>query len=409
MLGVVKSGVLGALRRAVMLACVALATANGAARASEPEIAGMGARSSAMAGTGAADVDGYDATYTNPAGLISSTRRRLTLGYVYGHYHLRMDGAARPVDDTNGVVLGAAVPLGFTGVMRDRLAIGLGFYFPTGVLNRARTPFPDEARLALLDTRTQVVSALVGIAARVHPRLNIGVGVLVLATMTGNVVITPDAGGRLQTQVEEQIVVNYTPIVGLQAHVARGLKLGLVYRGESRAGYDVQIHANLGDRLPIEIPLLRVAGVAQYDPTQIALEAAWQARPWLLVAGGVTWKHWSAFPLPSENATAAAPMQPATGFHDTAVPRIALEAGGRLGRVRLYGRAGYAFEWSPAGVSTVLIDADRHLISGGLGLAWQHRYGTLQLDGFAQWHQLADSSRASGGFVLCGLTLGEDL
>jgi hypothetical protein len=37
---------------------------------SEPEIAGMGARSAAMAGTGVADAEGYDATYTNPAGLV---------------------------------------------------------------------------------------------------------------------------------------------------------------------------------------------------------------------------------------------------------------------------------------------------------------------------------------------------
>lgn len=391
------------------MGCVALAAAVAPARGSEPEIAGMGARSSAMAGTGVADASGYDATYTNPAGLMTPTRRRLTIGYVYGHYQLTMDGAARAVADTNGVLLGAAVPLGFTGVMRDRLAIGLGFYFPTGVLNRARTPFPDQARLALLDTRTQVVSALVSIAARIHRRLTVGVGVLVLANLDGNVEITPDAGGRLQTQIEEQIVVRYSPIVGLQAEVARGLKLGLVYRGESVAGYDVTIHTDLGDRLPIQLPLLRVAGVAQYDPTEVALEAAWRVRPPILLSGGVTWKHWSAFPLPSDNATAATPMQPATGFHDTAVPRIALEAGGWLGRVHLVGRAGYAFEWSPAGASAVLLDADRHVITGGFGLDWRHRYGTLQLDGFAQWHQLADSSRAGGGFVVCGLTLGEDL
>ena len=104
-----------------------------------------------MAGTGVADATGYDATYTNPAGLVGPTERRLTLGYVHAGYRLNLDGAHHPVDATDGLVLGADLPMPFGGVLRDRVALGLGFYFPFGVINRARAPFPDEPRLALLD------------------------------------------------------------------------------------------------------------------------------------------------------------------------------------------------------------------------------------------------------------------
>jgi hypothetical protein len=57
----------------------------------------------------------------------------------------------------------------------------------------------------------------------------------------------------------------------------------------------------------------------------------------------------------------------------------------------------------------VLLDADRHLISGGGNLTWNHRYGALTLDFFGQWHQLAGAARVTGDFFLVGFTLGEDL
>ena len=93
----------------------------------------------------------------------------------------------RPVDKTDGLVLGADIPIPFGGMLRDRVALGLGFYFPFGVINRARAPFPDEPRLALLDSRTQVVSVLVAAGVRVHRRVDIGVGVLALAALVGTI------------------------------------------------------------------------------------------------------------------------------------------------------------------------------------------------------------------------------
>ena len=126
------------------LAFALLLTFAAPARASEPEMFGMGARSPGMAGTGVADADGYDATYENPAGLVGPTNRRLTLGYVHAGYDLNLDGMHHPVDKTDGLLLGADIPIPFGGFLRDRVALGLGFYFPFGVINRAQAPFPDQ-------------------------------------------------------------------------------------------------------------------------------------------------------------------------------------------------------------------------------------------------------------------------
>jgi long-chain fatty acid transport protein len=392
-----------------LLALVALATLSPSrARASEPELFGMGARGGAMAGTGVADAEGYEATYTNPAGLVGPTRRRLTLGYVHAGYGLSLDGTHHPVDATDGLLLGAALPLPFGGALRDRVGLGLGFYFPFGVINRARAPYPDQPRLALLDTRTQVVSVLVAGAARVHARVTVGVGVLALAALVGNIAITPDAGGRVVTVSEEQLTASYTPIVGVRVQAAPWARVGAVFRGESKSTYDITVTNNLGSLIPLTLPTLRIAGTAQFDPLQIAVETALRLRRWLTIDVGVTWKHWSAFDLPTQNATLGAPPQPSPGFHDTAVPRLAGEATARWTHWRLHGRAGYFFEWSPAR-GPVLLDADRHVLTAGVGVEWLGRATSLQLDGFGQWHHLQPNGRVAGDVGVLGLTLGVDL
>jgi long-chain fatty acid transport protein len=301
------------------------------------------------------------------------------------------------------------LPLPFGGVLQDRLALGLGLYFPSGVVNRARAPFPDEPRLALLESRLQVVSLLVAAGARVHRRVSLGIGVLALAALVGQIAITPDAAGRITTVSEEQLVVGYAPVAGVRVLAAPSLQIGLALRGESKSGYDIAIVNSLGPRLPIQIPTLHIAGTAQYDPLQMALEAAWRIR-WLTVEGGVTWKHWSAYPNPVQNATPGAPPQPPPGFHDTAVPRLAFEASHVWRSFRVCARAGYFFEWSPSpGSQTVLLDADRHVVTAGGGVEWRGRLTAVQLDLFGQLHVLAGGPHADGEFGVFGASVGVDL
>jgi hypothetical protein len=368
----------------------------------------MGARSSGMAGTGVADAEGYDATYVNPAGLVERTQRRLTLGYVHGWYSLNLDGVHHPVDPTNGVLLGATLPIPFGGVLRDRIGLGVAFYFPFNVVNRARAPFPDQPRLAILDNGTQVVSILVGAGARVHRRVTVGVGLLALAALVGTVSIRTDAAGRITTASEEQLVSSFAPIAGVRVRVASWARLGAVFRGESKSTYDLEVTNSLGAVLPIALPTLRIAGTAQYDPMQAAIETALQPLPWLGLDLGVTWKHWSAFPLPTQNATLGEPPQPQPKFHDTAVPRLGLEGIERFHQFRFIGRAGYYFEWSGS-YDPQLLDVSRHVLTFGGGIEWINRLTALQLDVFGQWHHAQASSRLSGDIGAFGVTLGVNL
>ena len=382
----------------------------GVASASEPNIVGMGARSPGLAGTGAADSTGFEAAYTNPAGLAVSNQRQVNVGYVIGRYGLDLDDKPRKVDGTEGMVLGANVPLPFGGFLKDRVGIGLGFYLPRTLIARARAPFPDETRLALLETQTQTVSLTVAVGIKLHRRLYAGVGALALAGLAGQITIRSDAGGRITSLSEQQLVTGFAPTAGVRFVVHPWLTLGASLVGESKATYDIRVTTMLSGQLPIDLPPLQFKGVAQYDPLKLSVEGSFVPLPWIRVNAGFTFKNWARFPRPIENATPGAPMQPEPGFHDTVVPRLAIELTALTKSLRIDGRLGYFFEWSPApeGAGRVLLDANRHAITMGLGLSLQRWVG-LHLDLFGQFHQLQGSPRAGGRFGFFGFAMGIDL
>src|SRR5262249_15575784 len=159
--------------------------------------------------------------------------------------------------------------------------------------------FPDVPRAALLDGRSQVVSVLVGGGVRLPWGLSVGGGVLALAALVGTITIMPDGSGRITSTSEEQLTVDYAPIAGLRwPGLAGRLALGAVSRGVSRSTYKLAVKTNLGDALPITLPVIQFAGVAQYDPMQVGVEVAGRPHPAVLLAVQATWKRWSAYGYP---------------------------------------------------------------------------------------------------------------
>jgi long-chain fatty acid transport protein len=306
-------------------------------------------------------------------------------------------------------LLGAVLPIPFGGLLKDRVALGLAFYLPTGFITRARAPFPDVPRLPVLDDRTQVVSVCVSAGFHLHSRVDVGIGVLALAALVGEIDISTDASGAATTLSNQELVTRLSPIVGLRVRATDHVRFGLVYRGESKAEYDVSIVTKL--QLSIAIPTLLLRGVAQYDPHQLHAETAVALGPAMLFVG-VGWKHWTAYPIPSENVTSGTPPQPDPGFHDTVVPRVAVEAKHALPHgLTIIGRAGYSYELSPADAHTTsaYVDADRHIVGLGAGLGWTRGRAGLHLDLVGQWQHLARAVRTGGDFGVFGATLGIDL
>ncbi|HVV87939.1 MAG TPA: hypothetical protein VHE35_33090 [Kofleriaceae bacterium] len=403
----------------------------GRATASPLDLFGFGGRSPALAGAGVASTRDYEAVYLDPAGLADVTRRRATIGGLYGDFSLELDGADTGTDPARGLVVGGQVPMPFGGALRDRVGLGFGFFVPTEAINRARAPKPGTPTFALLESRSQVVGLQLAVGVRLRPRWSVGLGVNALAVLQGGIAVTTDGSGRFTTQSEQRLLTRFAPIAGVRWKWRPRVELGAVARAPSRSDYDIQVTNDLGAVLPLTLPAIRIAGNAQYDPWTVAVEAAWQVSDTVTLTGHLAWQHWSAFPLPTENPVAATPPQEPPGFHDTAVPRVAVERvapalGGELAL-----RGGYAFLWSPAPEQRgrqSLLDNDRHLFAAGVGLAWPRSKLPLHVDAWVQLHQLQprrhekdpglfpageappfDVLDTGGRIVVGGLTLGVDL
>lgn len=392
--------------------------------ASLPDMVSLGPRSSALAGTGAALASDWEASYQNPAGL-SASPLKLAVGFVYGGFRLRIGTEPYSPPNPVGVQIGASVPLPFLGFLKDRIGIGLGLHLPTSVVNRVNVPYPEVPRAVILDSRTEVVSVLVGIGVRLPAGFQIGGGVLALAALVGDIIISPDGTGRITSISEEQLTVDYAPVVGARWSAKR-VRVGATLRMASRSSYLLRLHTRLGDAIPLGLPVISFAGIAQYDPLQVGLEGAFYATEHLALVAHLAWKNWSAYRYPIEPATHDSPKLPTPGFHDTVVPRVAAEyAAKRQGAVRLTVRGGYFFEWSPtpaspnagnnAGNGTGtddsqnLLDADRHVLCAGVAVRLVGRL-PLELDLFGQVHWLSPShSLLSGQLFVGGATLGVPL
>jgi long-chain fatty acid transport protein len=418
---------------------VAVLASSSAAHASPEDLFGFGPRSPAMGETGAACSAGADAAYTNPALLARVRRDMLTVGFSGATFDLHADGAGLPgrvsVRPAKGVVFGAEVPIPFAGVLQDRVAVGLAFYTPTDVLVRGRILYPEAAEFPLLADRAQSLAVRMAVGVDLGHGLRVGAGFAALAELVGTIAVVGGAG-TAGAHVDDQLVATYAPTLGVSYDLPFALRAGLTYRAPLEARFAVQVDASKLSTL--DIPVLNIAGVAQYDPAEIAVEVAREADGWVLAAGA-TYKRWSAYPGPFE-ATLACPAgedcqaltPPRVQFSDTIVPRVGAERAIAAGRAVVRLRAGFFVEPTPVpsvlpssqaydaasqrliDVPTRLFDATRYVATLGAGVDLGE-LAPLTLDTWVQLHWLAPatvdtppapSASLSGTALAWGLLLG---
>jgi hypothetical protein len=113
-------------------------------------------------------------------------------------------------------------------------------------------------RFVLLESRAFVVGLLVARRREGHAAL-VGrpVGVNALAVLRGAIDVTIDGAGRITTQSEQRLLTRFAPIVGARWRPARRPTSALVVRAPSRSDYDITVTNDLGDALPLTLPLIR--------------------------------------------------------------------------------------------------------------------------------------------------------
>jgi long-chain fatty acid transport protein len=411
-------------RGAAALASILFARA---ASASPEDVIGYGPRSTAMGGTGVAHSEGYEAAYTNPALLSMIREQKLALGVEEVAFDLKASGAGLPgtigYDPMHSVIIGADIPNPLRGVLTDRIGAAIALSTPTNVIVRGQILYPEVPQFSLLPTRTQSVSVRAGLGIDVGWGLRIGAGFAALAQLDGSAVVATDSTGKVGATVQDQLIATYSPTIGvafdLPLREKAKTRLGFTYRGPLAARFDVTIDASKLSSL--NIPILNIAGLAQYDPAELNFEAARQDGP-LTVAVGATFKRWSSYPGPLEPTISCSSTDPGCGalvppsitYKNTWVPRVggeyAIEASKAM---RLLLRAGVFYEPSPmpanlpsskaysdaanatVDVPTRYFDANRIAITLGYGVTLRDPLPPITVDLFGQMHVLMPRTIAS--------------
>jgi long-chain fatty acid transport protein len=343
------------------------------ADASSQDLFGVGARGAAMGGAVVSSVTGAASLYYNPAGLMVTRENRFTLGYQRADYWLQLNGGDYDVDSADNFLLGISFPLPLGGFMTERLALGIKFVLPIASVLLARLPPPEQPTFVIVEGRPRTVGLHIGMALRLFDWLYFGGGVVALSELEGGLAVSPNDTGTLGTVVRDELVADYAPILGLLVQPHDDVSIGLAFHDVSQAIFTFPITADLGPDFPIDVPLLNVSGIAQYDPLQISADVTISPIEGLSVAAGVSFKAWSAFVNPIENTTEAVPPQDPPEFEDIVVLRLGAELVDEFDEATLAYRLGIFLEPSPVpeqvGNSNFL-DSDRIGLSAGFGLVW---------------------------------------
>lgn len=338
---------------------------------------------------GASTVVGYEATYANPAGLSGTDRRQISLGYAANQFRLRVDGDRADLTGSRGILIGLGLPLPFGGPLRDVFTLGAGFFTPTNTVMSTDSPYPERLQWPVL-SRSQVVALQVGLGVsfdRWVRGLSVGFGISGSANTIGRIRVELDAANQFISRTETQLTTRLAPIAGVRfARPHYGF--GLVYHAkvESRIRMNIEV-----TDLPIQLPLLTIYSLAQFDPHSVVGEAYYAPNARLRFIAGATYRRWSAYEGPLSPSSVGSNVPPPPDFHDTVSPRVAAEWTTELDRATVQLRGGYAYEPTPAPVASerlVLdysgtpigdgstapvryVDSDRHLLAIGFGM--EHR------------------------------------
>ena len=382
-----------------------------------------------MAGGGASIGWGFETVRTNPSLLALDHERSLSVGWLGAFYDLDANGHL-PAEAVSGSIIGGTLPLPFEGFLKDRLTLGLAFFTPFKLVARAHLLYPEKPKFPIAD-RAQSVSVQLGIGADLGYGIRLGVGFAALAGLTGSVIVATDASGRVGTVVEDTLIASYAPIIGASRDFGP-YRLGLTYRGQLSGPFDVVIQVR--DLGSIVVPPLHISGTAQFDPHQLEVELT-RSLGNFQVALGATYRRWSDYPgavqqtvrcpdpVPGEDPVECDPLIPEPPhYSDTVAPRVAAEGVFTIAPgITLKGRAGYAFEPSPAPEQTSVpndFDNHRSVIGLGYGLSLSRPLPRIDLDLFSQIHILHDRDhhkpdgtvfQTHGTMAVLGATLGVNL
>ena len=390
-----------------LVATLAVLAVPAAAHAESFDSFGFGARSSAMAGAGAADTRGAAAAHTNPAGVASAKDPEVMLGWSFGHMALELSGRDARVLDAHGTDVGLAIPVEIGGMTH---AFGLALYLPDQFVARLQLIPATEPHFVRLDNDVHRIVAEPVYSLKLSPYVSLGAGVSVLTNVAGNGItfnVGVVSGEKVgESALDVSMPTSVTPLVGVLITPTPRVRLAGTYRGELDLGLKLDILANV-DIADVVVgdALISLRAINYFTPHRATAALAVDVTEELTVTGELTFQAWSRFRggVPDLKVLVALGISPPLvealfpedDFEDTWTPRVGAEWKTRLGPTDFAVRLGYAYEPTPVPDQTGLTsfaDNDQHVIGFGAGLTLRAFEPILTrpvtFDIGAQWHHL---------------------
>ncbi len=295
------------LRSARILA-VLLVVGSGTARADVFGTYGFGGRAMAMSGAQTADADDFTGTFYNPAVLVN--RKQASFGFFFDYALMNSD--VTPVDshrtldctyckapDSAGFSVGALFPVG--GKINNRIAIGVGLYLPYQHVVRVMAPDPGRPFWYRYNSHPDRIMINLGLGIRATDWLNIGLGVQVMADITGNGANVKVDLFSKQVELREldsHLASRVGPVFGVQVKPTSRLRLGASFRWEMMLLYNIPASLNLDGVGTLGFAL---TGITQYTPHTISFGAAFDVTDKFTVSLDGEYALWSRAPSPYMN------------------------------------------------------------------------------------------------------------
>lgn len=266
---------------------------------------GFGPRAVSMGGAMTAEAKDYTATFYNPALLVERKDVNFGLSFQWNKLdgNVQRKDLARDIDctycvapDSVGETLGLLFPLG--GKVKNRVALGVGLYVPSGKLVRVLAPDPNAPFWYHYQSHPERVTIHAAIGVKIFDWWTIGLGVQALADIVGSgASVTVDLFNKTVTarQIDAHLATRVAPIAGIQIKPKDWLRFGATFRAEMALNYQIPASVNLAG---IGTLAFVISGYTHYTPHIVAVGAAWDITPDFTVSIDGEYQRWSAAPSP---------------------------------------------------------------------------------------------------------------
>ena len=333
---------------------------------------GYTSRAVAMGSGLTASAPDHLAAYYNPAGVGGARRSSFAVGMSVHAASLQVNGRDHQVDTLHLWELGLSGPLPLLPAADGWLGYSLAATLPRGAIYELRQPDDQAMGFPLLDARNRRLVVAWCLGLKLLPWLKLGAGATLLPDVRGQVAIDlGDEAGSSSTAID--IDYNWSPRAGVEIDLPWGIGLGLSYRRGHHMELSLPVDVQVAEGFPVSA---RLAGPAYGTPDLLAAGVAWRSGDTLELAADLSWYGFEGQAQESPTVTILDSSGEASrsfdvrdpGMKDVLSPRAGIEWW-PLSWLAL--RGGYGYHPTPLRAqtgATNMLDADRHVISAGIGL-----------------------------------------